>query len=54
MAANALWTLASFALLAFVAPTSPGIAFVIVQALAVAGLGVLQYVALRCPRTVAA
>jgi hypothetical protein len=54
IAANALWTVASFALLAFITPTVLGIAFVIVQALAVAGLGVLQYVALRCPRAVTA
>lgn len=49
IAANALWTVASFAILAggLVAPNSLGTAFVVAQALAVAGLGALQYVALR-------
>jgi hypothetical protein len=49
IAANALWTAGSFALLAsgFVSPTALGTAFVAMQALAVAGLGALQYVALR-------
>jgi hypothetical protein len=48
---NALWTAASFALLASgaVAPNALGVAFVVGQALAVAGLGGLQYLALRRP-----
>lgn len=53
---NALWTVGSFALLAsgFVTPSALGTAFVIVQALAVAGLGALQYVALHRPQPAAA
>ena len=56
IAANTLWTAASFAILAsgFVGPTMLGIAFVIAQALAVAGLGALQYAALRWSQPVAA
>jgi hypothetical protein len=51
VATNTLWTIASFALLAsgWVAPNRLGVAFVIAQALAVAGLGALQYAALRLP-----
>jgi hypothetical protein len=51
IACNALWTVASFALLidGFVTPTALGVAFVIGQALAVAALGALQFVALRRP-----
>jgi hypothetical protein len=51
IACNALWTAASFALLGFVAPTTLGTVFVIGQALAVAALGALQFVALRPPRS---
>ena len=49
---NLLWAIASFALLAtdFIAPNGLGIAFVALQALAVLGLGVLQWIALREPR----
>ena len=56
VACNAAWTLASFALLidGFVTPTTLGTIFVIGQALAVAALGALQYVALRRPRAVLA
>jgi hypothetical protein len=51
VACNAAWTVASFALLidGFVTPTALGTIFVIGQALAVAALGALQYVALRRP-----
>jgi hypothetical protein len=51
IAINAVWTVASFALLidGFVAPTTLGTVFVIGQALAVAALGGLQFVALRRP-----
>ena len=53
---NAVWTVASFALLidGFVTPTTLGTAFVTGQALAVAALGALQYVALCRPRAVLA
>lgn len=46
---NALWAIDSFALLAsgLVNPTWLGTAFVIVQALAVGGLAILQYVGLK-------
>lgn len=46
---NLLWAIASLALLAsgFVAPNGLGVAFVAVQAVAVLGLGVAQWVALR-------
>jgi len=46
---NAVWTAASLLLLASgrVSPTLLGIAFVMAQALAVGGFGVLQYVCLR-------
>jgi hypothetical protein len=56
IAINAVWTVASFALLieGFVTPTTLGTVFVIGQALAVAALGALQYVALRRPRAVLA
>src|SRR5215470_13034435 len=55
IACNAAWTLASIALLVdFVTPTALGTVFVIGQALAVAALGGLQYVALRRPRMVLA
>jgi hypothetical protein len=49
---NALWTMASFAILkaGLIAPTTPGTAFVIGQALAVLALGALQLVALRRPQ----
>jgi hypothetical protein len=52
IACNALWTVASVALVidGFVTPTALGTAFVIGQAVAVAALGVLQYVALRRPQ----
>lgn len=52
IACNALWTAASFAILAggFVAPTTLGTLFVAGQALAVAALGGLQYLALRGAR----
>jgi hypothetical protein len=53
IACNAVWTVASVALVidGFVTPTALGSVFVIGQAVAVAALGVLQYVALRRPRT---
>ena len=56
IACNAVWTVASVALVidGFVTPTALGTVFVIGQAVAVAALGVLQYVALRRPRTVLA
>jgi len=56
IACNALWTVASVALVidGFVTPTALGSVFVIGQAVAVAALGGLQYVALRRPRTVLA
>ena len=49
IACNVAWTVASFAILAggLVAPNMLGTLFVAGQALAVAALGVLQYVALR-------
>jgi hypothetical protein len=47
IACNAVWTAASFAILAFISPNGLGVAFVIGQALAVAALGVLQWAALR-------
>ena len=52
IACNALWTVASVALVidGFVTPTALGSVFVIGQAVAVAALGVLQYVALRRPQ----
>ena len=55
IACNALWTVGSFALLVsgLIAPNALGYAFVIVQALAVALLGELQYVALRRKNAVA-
>lgn len=56
IAINAVWTVASFALVidGFVTPTTLGTVFVIGQAVAVAALGALQYVALRRPRAVLA
>jgi hypothetical protein len=56
IACNAAWTVASFALLidGFVTPTVLGTIFVIGQAVAVAALGALQFVALRHPRAVLA
>jgi hypothetical protein len=56
IACNAVWTVASFALVidGFVAPTALGIAFVIGQAVAVAALGALQYAALRRPQALLA
>ena len=52
IACNAVWTVASVALVidGFVTPTALGTVFVIGQAVAVAALGVLQYVALRRPQ----
>jgi hypothetical protein len=49
VALNALWVAASFGLLAsgLVTPTVLGSAFVLLQALAVAGFAVLQMMALR-------
>jgi hypothetical protein len=49
IAYNTLWAIDSIVLLASgqVSPTALGYAFVIVQAVAVAGLGALQYVGLR-------
>ena len=47
IACNALWTAASFAILAFISPNGLGTTFVVGQALAVAALGVLQWAALR-------
>ena len=44
---NALWVLASLALLFAVSPTALGYAFVIGQALIVAALAEMEYVALR-------
>ena len=54
--ANAVWTVASFALLlsGWVAPTALGTAFVVAQALAVALFGVLQYAGLKRLAAVAA
>ena len=54
IACNALWTLASVAILetGMVAPTTLGMMFVIGQALAVLALGALQFVALRRPQAV--
>jgi len=51
IASNALWALASFAVLLSgqLAPTGLGIAFVAAQAIIVALLGELQYVGLRRP-----
>jgi len=52
IACNAVWTVASVALVidGFVTPTALDTMFVIGQAVAVAALGVLQYVALRRPQ----
>jgi hypothetical protein len=52
IACNAVWTVVSVALVidGFVTPTALGTVFVIGQAVAVAALGVLQYVALRRPQ----
>jgi len=52
IACNAVWTVASVALVmdGFATPTALGTVFVIGQAVAVAALGVLQYVALRRPQ----
>jgi hypothetical protein len=49
IAANAAWVVASAALLVsgLVAPTAPGYALVVVQALAVLGLAELQWIGLR-------
>ncbi|MFT3810890.1 MAG: hypothetical protein QM698_13300 [Micropepsaceae bacterium] len=48
---NLLWTIGSFALMAFgaIQPNALGIAFVAVQALAVLGLAIAQWAALRQP-----
>jgi len=55
IACNLLWAVGSFALLVsgLIAPNARGYAFVIIQALAVALLGELQYVALRRRNAVA-
>lgn len=47
--ANAVWAIASFALMfsGWIAPTALGYAFIAAQAIAVAWLGELQYVGLR-------
>ena len=47
IALNALWVIGSAALLFLVTPTGLGYVFVIVQAIAVAGLAEMQYVGLR-------
>lgn len=47
VAGNALWVLASLAVLALLTPTTLGFAFVLVQAAAVAGITVVEAVALR-------
>ena len=56
IACNALWTVASVALVidGFVTPTALGSVFVIGQAVAVAALGALQYAALRRPQALLA
>lgn len=56
VAINALWTLASFALLAggWIAPNALGVAFVVVQALAVGAFATLEAMPLRAGRTQAA
>ena len=56
IACNALWTLASVAILetGMVAPTTLGMVFVTGQALAVLALGALQFVALRRPQALLA
>jgi hypothetical protein len=56
IACNAVWTVVSVALVidGFVTPTALGTVFVIGQAVAVAALGGLQYVALRRPQPVLA
>jgi hypothetical protein len=53
IACNVLWVVASLALLLSgeLAPTGLGIAFVLAQAIVVAGLGELQYLGLRRPVT---
>lgn len=51
---NAAWTLASIALLAWVAPTALGYAFVIGQALVVGLFAELQYMGLKRPLEAAA
>jgi hypothetical protein len=52
IACNALWTVASFAVLesGTIAPTTLGIVFVMGQALAVLAFGALQFIALRRPQ----
>ena len=56
IACNALWTLASLAIIetGMVAPTTLGMVFVTGQALAVLALGALQFVALRRPQALLA
>jgi hypothetical protein len=56
IACNALWTLASFAILkaGLIAPTTLGTVFVVGQALAVLALGALQLFALRRPQALLA
>lgn len=48
---NLLWTIGSFALMAFgvIYPNALGVAFVALQALTVLGLAVVQWIALRQP-----
>lgn len=48
---NLIWTIGSFALMAFgvIHPNALGVAFVAVQALAVLGLAVAQWIGLRQP-----
>lgn len=47
VAANAVWVAASLAAPAILSPTATGFAFVLVQALVVAGLAIVQAIALR-------
>ncbi len=56
IACNALWTLASFAIVkaGLIAPTTLGTVFVVGQALAVLALGALQLFALRRPQALLA
>jgi len=53
IAANTIWAIDSVALLfpRWIEPTGLGVAFVLVQATAVAGLAVLEYVVLRKTQT---
>lgn len=47
IAVNAVWVAASLLVLALTGPTGLGVAFVLAQALAVAGLAAAQWIALR-------